>query len=287
MPPFVYYSNACRQPVGSPLLRARDIMSMTVWNWVLAACVAAVLVVFVRPDDAGADSSRLDRLLKAYPDHLERIDGNTLIWRNGTRMSLDDGRGAKSFEDWLRDPDIEDMLAQPYPRGGSASPPARNSDPGRARNAAFFKTMYGDCTKDEVARRLVDVIWLPKKAGQRLKVTTVNNVAARLEAVSRELDALPARFDVYLAPSAGAYNCRPIAGTSQLSAHGYGIAIDIALRHADYWRWSKSTAGGQLPYRNAIPLEIVRIFEKHGFIWGGAWYHYDTMHFEYRPELLQ
>ena len=28
------------------------------------------------------------------------------------------------------------------------------------------------------------------------------------------------------------------------------------------------------------------IFEKHGFIWGGRWYHYDTMHFEYRPELV-
>ncbi|MEJ2663631.1 MAG: M15 family metallopeptidase, partial [Spirochaetia bacterium] len=27
-------------------------------------------------------------------------------------------------------------------------------------------------------------------------------------------------------------------------------------------------------------------FEKYGFIWGGKWYHYDTMHFEYRPELL-
>jgi hypothetical protein len=30
----------------------------------------------------------------------------------------------------------------------------------------------------------------------------------------------------------------------------------------------------------------VEIFEKHGFIWGGRWYHYDTMHFEYRPEIL-
>jgi hypothetical protein len=27
-------------------------------------------------------------------------------------------------------------------------------------------------------------------------------------------------------------------------------------------------------------------FEAEGFIWGGRWYHYDTMHFEYRPELL-
>jgi hypothetical protein len=37
---------------------------------------------------------------------------------------------------------------------------------------------------------------------------------------------------------------------------------------------------------NRIPLEIVAIFERHGFIWGGKWSHYDTMHFEYRPELL-
>jgi hypothetical protein len=28
------------------------------------------------------------------------------------------------------------------------------------------------------------------------------------------------------------------------------------------------------------------VFEQHGFIWGGRWAHYDTMHFEYRPELL-
>jgi peptidoglycan LD-endopeptidase CwlK len=43
---------------------------------------------------------------------------------------------------------------------------------------------------------------------------------------------------------------------------------------------------GRIPYRNKVPFEIVSIFEKHGFIWGGKWYHYDTMHFEYRPELF-
>ena len=36
-----------------------------------------------------------------------------------------------------------------------------------------------------------------------------------------------------------------------------------------------------------VRREIARIFERHGFIWGGKWYHYDTMHFEYRPELLR
>jgi peptidoglycan LD-endopeptidase CwlK len=42
----------------------------------------------------------------------------------------------------------------------------------------------------------------------------------------------------------------------------------------------------KIKYVNHIPKEIVKVFEKHGFIWGGRWYHYDTMHFEYRPELI-
>jgi len=35
-----------------------------------------------------------------------------------------------------------------------------------------------------------------------------------------------------------------------------------------------------------MPQAIVDIFERYGFIWDGKWYHYDTMRFEYRPELL-
>jgi hypothetical protein len=31
---------------------------------------------------------------------------------------------------------------------------------------------------------------------------------------------------------------------------------------------------------------VIRIFEEEGFIWGGKWAMYDTMHFEYHPELL-
>jgi hypothetical protein len=73
-------------------------------------------------------------------------------------------------------------------------------------------------------------------------------VADRLAAVSRELDELPARFDGYLFPAAGGYNCRRIAGTGRISAHGYGIAVDIALRHALYWRWF--TAAGERRLRS-------------------------------------
>jgi hypothetical protein len=201
-------------------------------------------------------------------------------------MAIDDGRGAKQPEALLSAPDIKDMFHWPYLAGQPAAAPAQDVDPGRARNQAFFDKMYGDCTKGEVARSLVEIVWLPKKARQRLKVTRINGVAQRLEAVSRELDQLPASFDPYLFPAAGTFNCRAIAGTTRPSVHGAGIAIDIALKHAHYWLWSKPDRAGHYPFRNSIPPEIVSIFEKHGFIWGGRWYHYDTMHFEYRPELI-
>jgi len=226
------------------------------------------------------------RLLAGYPDRLDRIDGNELVWRDGTRMRLDDGKGTKAFQQWLNDPDIEDTLAVPYPTGDLTTPPAKDVDPGRARNTAFFNKVYGDCRKGEVEKNLTTIVWLPKKAGQRLRVNKVNGVAEALQAVSRELDALPARFDKYLFPSAGTYNCRVIAGTNRVSAHGHAIAIDVAVKHTDYWRWSKPGKDGAYAYKNKIPMEIVRIFEKHGFIWGGKWHHYDTMHFEYRPELV-
>ena len=158
-------------------------------------------------------------------------------------------------------------------------------DPGRVRHEAFFNKIYGDCRKGETQANLVDVVWLPRKWGKALKVTRINGVDEALRRVSNELDALPAKFDAYLHPAAGTFNCRPIAGTKRQSVHGHGIAIDIALKHAHYWQWTKS-GGDKLVWRNKIPLEIVEIFEKHGFIWGGRWYHYDTMHFEYRPELL-
>jgi hypothetical protein len=227
------------------------------------------------------------RLKAAYPSFVAGIDGNHVVFTDGTRLPFDDGKD-KTFEEWQREPDIEDMFRLSYPRGAPAAPPARDFDPGRARNADFFKKIYGDCRKPGFMKSLTTIAWLPGKTTQKLEVTTINGVADRLKAVSAELDALPSRFDAFLVPSAGAFICRRIAGTDQRSAHGYGIAVDLALKRSHYWRWDNG--GGSenaLSYRNDTPPEVVDIFEKHGFIWGGRWFHYDTMHFEYRPELLE
>lgn len=247
------------------------------------AGVWAVLLCCALAAPAYADRAALDALVRAYPDQLAGHDGTDLIWRDGTRMALSDGEPAGSDEALLRNGSILDQVSAVYPRG--ALPGVPEDDPGRIRNRAFFDKMYGDCRRGEVLPRLVPVVWLPKSWGRTLRVTSVNGVAARLEAVSAELDALPADIRRFLVPPGGTYQCRPVADLGQASMHGWGAAIDIGTRQADYWFWRR---GGRAEpvYANRIPAEIVEIFERHGFIWGGKWRHYDTMHFEYRPELL-
>jgi hypothetical protein len=221
-------------------------------------------------------------IVASYPDFLRGSEGNFIIWKDGTRMPFDDGKPDKNFEALLSNPSLKDMFYAPYPTTFPTKSSVPKADPGRVRNEAFFLKMYGDCRKREVAKSLVDVIWLPKKWGKPVRFTRINGAASQLRAISMELDALPPRFDMYLIPPAGTLNCRTIAGTSRLSAHGMGIAIDIATKRSNYWQWNHVGA-----WRNEIPVEIVRIFEKHGFIWGGKWHHFDTMHFEYRPEILR
>jgi D-alanyl-D-alanine carboxypeptidase-like protein len=226
---------------------------------------------------------KLDRLVRAYPKALTGHDDEFLFWRDGTRMPIGKPDEQKPFEDTLRHASILDQLRLSYPRGES-SPPAVNDDPGRFRNEEFFKKMYGDCTKGDVARNLVSIVWLPRTWGKTVSVTRVNGVADRLKEVSAEIDELDPALKRAAYPIAGVLSCRPVADTGKMSMHGYAAAIDLNVSSADYWLWN--TKSKTIPYKNRMPRQIVEIFERHGFIWGGKWYHYDTMHFEYRPELL-
>ncbi len=225
-------------------------------------------------------AKKVDMLIEAYPQVLERREGNRLFFRDGgPPMTIDDGR-TKDHAAMLADGDIEDSLLQIYPAGPCETAPERNADPGRIRSEPLLKRLYGGSEK-QVAQTLRPVDWF----GQTLRVTTRNGVATALEAVR---DALQKQPDLkrYLIPSAGTFNWRRVAGASNLSVHSFAAAIDLNTSHADYWIWSGGKPGNVPGYKNRFPMAIVEIFERHGFIWGGRWYHYDTMHFEYRPELL-
>src|SRR5262245_13437941 len=75
----------------------------------------------------------LDALIASYPDHLAGYQANELIWKDGTRMPISDGRGGKTFEQLLDEPDIKDQFTFPYPLGPHVAQPGVNVDPGRIR----------------------------------------------------------------------------------------------------------------------------------------------------------
>jgi len=248
-----------------------------IWSLVLAAHLAFA------QSEAVPDAAAL--FLRCYPATLVGFSNNHLLFRNGAKVEFDDGQ-KKGFDELLLHAAPLNQLAQTYPVGSdSYKSPEYNYDPGRFRSAAFFRAMYGN-SPSEVEAHLVTIPWMPRSTHRTVRITSVNAVDRALAAVSAELDQLPEEQKKYVTTTSGTYNWRPIAGTDQLSAHSFGIAIDINSDYSDYWRWAKPNGDGKIAYRNRIPHSIVETFERHGFIWGGKWYHYDTMHFEYRPELL-
>ena len=218
-------------------------------------------------------------LMKCYPSFVKGYKDGKLLLSDGSEMVYDDQR-EKSFEEKLDDADPEDMFAFVY---NLKSPtPEYLQDAGRSRCEQLFKKMYG-ASSDEVKKNLVNVDWF----GQTVQFTKVNGADEHLKAVEAELKQHP-EFNKYFR-SEGTFYWRPVRGAKRLSAHSYGMTIDIGGDFKTYWLWANPDAGEttrNIKYQNKMPMEIVKIFEKHGFIWGGRWYHYDTMHFEYRPEIL-
>jgi hypothetical protein len=246
------------------------------------------LLALLLLDPAGAHAlespPQYQCLAAAYPGgvkHLLREPTGRFVveLHGGGALPWDDG-ASKTAEQRLDQPDLEDMFAQPYPLE-PPGPPAPDYDPGRARVEAFFAQLYGR-TAREVEANLDEIAWAT--SGRRVLFNRKHGAAAALRRVSAELGRLPAPLHRFFDITAGTFNPRSIAGTTRSSAHSWGIAIDLNVAHSDYWRWQKK--GAAPAWRNQIPLEIVRVFERHGFIWGGRWHHFDTMHFEYRPELL-
>lgn len=216
-------------------------------------------------------------LLEAYPDFVKGYEDGYIIYADGTKQIYDDGK-EKSFENMLDNSSLKDMFYVAYEVPENS--PEYLADAGRSRNEAFFKKMYGN-SSSAVQKKLVKVNWF----GTPVSFTSVNGADKQLKKVEAELAKYP-ELKKYL-KSSGTFYWRKVRGANRQSAHSYGIAFDIGVDNSDYWLWKnpKASETAKIKYANRFPKKIVEIFEKHGFIWGGSWYHYDTMHFEYRPEL--
>lgn len=226
------------------------------------------------------------KLIQSYPEKIIGYSNNRIYFSDSSFLIYDDSVRIKNESELLNSPDIEDQFKHKYIKISNLIKHPHLTDAGRIRNESLFKKIYGS-TKNEVEKNLVEINWCPKLVGQKIRVTRINGIDKLLEKISTELDKHP-KLQHYLKNIEGTFNWRKINGTDRISMHSFGMTIDINIAFSDYWQWSCrcSDESISLTYKNRIPKIIVEIFERYGFIWGGAWHHYDTMHFEYRPELL-
>jgi hypothetical protein len=219
---------------------------------------------------------RLRCLAELYDAKVTERDGRSGLLANEGFVPWNDGR-QKTPSQRLDTPDLADLFVPAYRREAPQKVTLVDHDPGRVRVEALLRQAYGH-NAASVQRELVPVPLRRNTVSvHRRALPAFRAVFLELEKIA-STDPAAARFVDTLG---GTYNDRNIAGTHRKSAHAFGIAIDLNPALAQY---HQNLPGGA--WRTPVPEAIVKAFESQGFVWGGRWYHDDTMHFEYRPELF-
>lgn len=228
----------------------------------------------LQDDEIGLD---LFCLRKSYPQitGVEQNGGNiSLILKNGQTVAYDAAKAGDNFNN----ASIRETMKQIYPLEPARPDFMDAYSPGRKRSQKFMEALYGH-NSSEVQKNLVSLRFGGKNirlAGEAAR--SFSNVLQQLE----KLRASDPLLRPFLEPGGG-FCWRKISGEDRLSPHAFGIALDMGIKVAPYWRWSKINPH---PGQKTYPAIIVKLMEDNGFIWGGKWHEYDLMHFEYRPELI-
>lgn len=245
---------------------------------------------------------------RGYPERIERVafrDGDWAIEIDDAWFYWADGRLLPESARLRR----EEYSAYPFYAYPEELPPltevdpeelaalrarvaAREEDPPR-RHPGFLNALWRIDGRDSSWARMKTTFFLGFKV--EIHRELLEDLAAVEEAIQRRLpqDGELRRFVAGIA-DADAYNWRSIAGTASMSSHSYGTAIDILPKSYGgkqaYWRWADSHYPDWflLPYEKRFhpPDAFIEAFETNGFIWGGKWFYFDTIHFEYRPEIM-
>lgn len=165
----------------------------------------------------------------------------------------------------------------------------------RRRSDAFLNALYGFSTEAEADRAMVQVRFL----GRRVRVhPLLVDPLARADRAIRAAEAGDPALQHFIRAISQiqGFHWREIAGTERRSFHAYGAAIDIVPKtyggRLAYWRWAFEAGIEEwwtLPERRIwmVPQAVIDAMEAEGFVWGGKWLWFDTVHFEFRPEVLR
>jgi hypothetical protein len=100
------------------------------------------------------------------------------------------------------------------------------------------------------------------------QVTCNKLIFPQLKAALQDVQAQGLADKIHPDEYAGCYYPRFIAGTTTLSNHSFGLALDL------------NVPGNQRGTVGEMDRGVVSIFERWGFTWGGNWHYTDPMHFE-------
>jgi len=250
----------------------------------------------------------LEAYRRAYPDRIAsvswqhddwtiEVNGTLFYWANGRLLPeniRDRWQEYKPYVFYLypeEAPDPKNYSAEriaELERIGSAEHQMNGPD----HHNDFRAALYGGGKRAQIEQNLVKVRFLGKTISvHRMIQERVQKIDETIRSLAKT-DSDVAQFLKNLG-TIGGYNWREIRGTSRISMHSFGLAIDIQPRRlgskAIYWQWeAERNPRWMLVSQNsrwAPPEAVIKAFEAEGFIWGGKWDLYDQMHFEYRPEL--
>jgi hypothetical protein len=235
---------------------------------------------------------------RAYPgkiDNVEFLDGDWVMRVNGKLIYFANNRflPEELREEWV---DYRPFAYYAYPWKGTARERRsayENQGEPSIGSCFLFDALYFSAAEDESWECQVKYSFLGVKMLIHYSIEPILDVIEDHILASARIDPSINEWieELQTSPPTGGWNWRDVRGSGNRSNHAYGIAIDLTPREyrgrVTFWQWQWLAVETLDSKRFYLPPEpVIKIFEDYGFLWGGNWDLYDTMHFEYRPEIL-
>jgi hypothetical protein len=316
--------NTQKPPLAKPLsppdfsLRAEAEPEQNPGDWTESGGVD--LPPQARPEDSPRAEAVMKALAAAYPERLGRAEYRNGDWAVPLRAAGFQGAAVSPGETWyyysggrllpeeLRE-QAQEFDPQPFynypaelppwePPGPDAAARFRNQAERRRlfppkRSQHFYDALWRSHSRDESWDRVKSIRFLGRPVMVHYMI--LEELALVEERILAEAKTNPQiRSWINSLDTVDGWNWRSIVDTQSRSFHAYGAALDLLPKslggRETYWLWAarRTPEWWTVPYERRVhpPAAVIKAFESYGFIWGGKWLFFDTMHFEYRPEIL-
>jgi hypothetical protein len=260
----------------------------------------------------GEQTDRAEQVIKAlfaaYPKQIEKIESRNGDWALLLRGTWFYFAGGKILPENLLG-SASNINPQPFYnyqkelpawKAPSVEEAARYSEMANNRNQNplrrsphFFDALWRISSRDEAYQRVKTIHFLGKPVNVHYLI--MENLVLVEEQILTAAKADP-QVQAWVSgiSTLEGWTWRDIAQIQSRSFHAYGLAVDLLPKSLGgketYWLWAmrKKPEWWNISYNERYhpPAAVIKAFETYGFVWGGKWLFFDTMHFEYRPEIL-